>query len=73
MSKIQQMSSKGCLNLCGIGRKSWMMNILQFDLQPEYYEFIFLKNKAPFLIQTLNCFFLLNYILAYLFFFCQGK
>lgn len=64
MSKILQMSQKGHLHLCGIRRMSWVMNILQLDLQPGYYrEFIFLKTKATFPIQTLNCLIVLKDIL----------
>lgn len=70
MSKIPQTSQKGCLDLCGIRRKSWVMNILQLDLQSEYCEeFIFLKNKAAFPVQALNCLFFLNDIFVIFFFF----
>lgn len=49
------------------------MNILQLDLQPQYYgEFIFLKNKDAFPIQALNFLFFLNDIPVNLFF-CQRK
>ena len=74
MSKILQMSPEGCLNLCGIQRKSWVMNTLHLGLQPEYYgEFIVLKNKATSQIQALSCLFFLNDIFVIFFLFCQRK
>lgn len=50
------------------------MNILQLDLQSEYCEeFIFLKNKAAFPVQALNCLFFLNDIFVIFFFFLPKK